>query len=111
MRFRPSRRALIIAGAAFGALVVIVVLGLWVIYPWAGAKMVRDKVVPRLEAKLGREVTIGAVEVDHGRAVLRDVRVFGPSDGAEPLVRIDRVDVDFDFWASVVGSAEVGKVV
>ena len=110
MRFRPSRRALTIAGASVGALVLLGVLGFYVVYPWAGRWMIEEKVVPRLEAKLGRDVSIGAIEIDHGHAVLRDVRVRGPADGDEPLVRIERIDVEFDFWASVGGDAEVGHV-
>jgi len=108
---RPSRRALTIAGGAAGGVVALLVIGLWVIYPRAGRSMVEDKVVPRLEAKLGRDVTIGSIDVGRGHAVLRDLRVRGPVDGQEPLVRIDRIDVEFSFWASVVGHADVGKVV
>ena len=99
-----------IAGGVIGGLLLVGVLGLFVVYPRVGRWMVESKVVPRLEAKLGRDVTIGSIEIDHGHAVLRDVRIEGPADGDEPLVRIDRIDVDFDFWASVFGNAEVGAM-
>jgi hypothetical protein len=100
----------VIAGGVVGGLLLVGVLGLYVVYPRVGRWMVESKVVPRLEAKLGRDVTIGSIEIDHGHAVLLDVRVKGPADGDEPLVRIDRIDVDFDFWASVFGDAEVGAM-
>jgi hypothetical protein len=111
MRFRPSRRALVIAGVVLGTLGVLIVVAAYVVYPRVGVWMVETKVVPRIEAKLGRDVEVGAIEIDHGHAVLRDVRIRGPNDGAEPLARIDRIDVDFDFWASVVGRPELGRVV
>lgn len=111
MRYRPSRRQLVIAGVVVGTLLFLGVVGFYVVYPRVGRWMVESKVVPRLEAKLGRDVQIGSIEIDHGHAVLRDVRVIGPEDGVEPLVRIDRIDVDFDFWASVFGNAEIGAMV
>jgi len=110
MQFRPSRRQLVITGAVLGSLLFLGLLGYYVVYPAAGRWMVENKVVPKLEAKLGRDVRIGSIDIDHGHAVLHDVRVSGPADGEEPLVRIDRIDVDFDFWASVLGDAEVGLV-
>jgi hypothetical protein len=111
MRFRPTRRHLVIAGGVVGGLLVLGLLAFYVVYPRVGKWMVESKVVPKLEAKLGRDVTIGSIEIDHGHAVLRDVRVKGPDDGDEPLVRIDRIDVDFDFWASVLGDAKIGKMI
>ena len=39
-----------IAGIVLASLAVLVVVGLWVIYPRVGAWMVREKVVPKLEA-------------------------------------------------------------
>lgn len=110
MRYRPTRRQLVIAGIVLATIAVLTVVGLWVVYPRLGAWMIERKVVPKLEAKLGRDVTIGSIDVDHGHAVLRDVRVRGPHDGSAPLVSIARIDVDFDFWASLTGDAKVGKV-
>lgn len=110
MLSRRLRRALVIAGVVIATLAVLSVIALWVAYPRVGRWMVESKVVPRLEAKLGRDVTIGAIEIDHGHAVLRDVRVRGPLDGDEPLVRIDRIDVDFDFWASLTAATKIGVV-
>jgi len=111
MRYRPTRRHLVIAGIVLATLAVLTVVGLWVIYPRVGKWMVEDKVVPKLEAKLGRDITVGGIDITHGHAVLRDVAVHGPDDGDAPLVTIARIDVDFDFWASLTGDAKVGAVV
>src|SRR5688572_1434072 len=110
MRFRPTRRALVIAGVVVGTLSVLAVLALYVVYPRVGRWMVEEKVVPRLESKLGRDLEIGEIEIEHGHAILRDVRAHGPLDGDQPLVRIDRIDVDFDFWASLSGRPEIGAM-
>ncbi len=105
------RRRLVIAGIVAGALALLVVIGVLVVYPRVGRWMVEDKVIPRLEAKLGRDIQVGSIEVGRGHAVLRDVIVRGPHDGTAPLVHIDRIDVDFDFWASLLANPVVGAVV
>jgi len=107
-RLRLSRRA-IIAIAVVATVVGLIVGGL-LAYPRIGAWAIRSKVVPRLEHRLGRDVRIGSIHVGYGHAVLEQVDVVGPHDGDAPLVRVDRVDVDFDFWSSVVGSIELGDV-
>jgi hypothetical protein len=110
MRFLSSvpRRWLVAGGIVTGALLV-VILVLGVIYPRVGAWMIRDKVGARLEAKLGRKVTFGDIDVSLGHAVLRDVQVRGPLDGNAPLVHVERVDVEFDTWASFIGKVKVGE--
>src|SRR5215471_11618854 len=101
-RFRLSRRAIIVV-ASFATLIGLIMGGL-LAYPSLGRWAIRSKVVPRLEQKLGRKVTVGDIEVHYGWAILRDVDVRGDHDGAQPLVHVERVDVDFDFWPSIVGS-------
>jgi hypothetical protein len=103
-----SRRWLIAGGVGIGALL-LVVLGLKVIYPRVGARMIRAKVGERLGTRIGRKVSFGAIDVRLGHAVLRDLEIRGPLDGDMPLVHIDRVDVDFDTWSSLIGKAKVGK--
>jgi hypothetical protein len=107
---RLQRRTLIIAGIAVGSLGLLAAIAWWVVYPRVGRWTVESKVIPRLEAKLGRDVDVGGIDVDHGHATLTDVRIQGELDGDEPLVTIDRIDVDFDTMASLTGDAEVGKV-
>lgn len=110
MRFPSSvpRRWLIGGGIAIGALLV-VVLALGVVYPRVGAWMIRDKVGDKLAHKLGREVTFGDIDVSLGHAVLRDIQVRGTLDGSSPLVHIERVDVDFDAWSSLLGRVKLGE--
>src|SRR5438067_6764420 len=108
-RRRISRRWLY-AGAAVLGFVALVALGLAIVYPRIGAWMVRTRVGERLAKKLGRDVTFGSVHVRFGHAVLRDIDIRGPRDGDTPLVHMDRIDVDFDAWASLVGSIHVGEV-
>ncbi|HWU87150.1 MAG TPA: transglycosylase domain-containing protein [Kofleriaceae bacterium] len=106
-RPRLSRRLIATSIAAVGACALIA-LGLLVVYPRVGAWMIRDKVGGKLGGRLGREVHFGAIEVSLGHAVLRDVELRGPHDGETPLVHVDRVDVDFDPWRSLIGSVRVG---
>ena len=66
--------------------------------------MIRDKVGGKLApAARPRRSSFGSIEVSLGHAVLRDVEIRGPLDGDTPLVHIDRIDVDFDPWRSLVG--------
>jgi Transglycosylase len=108
-RLSLSRRAIIVIAVV--AAVVGLIGGGLLAYPRIGAWMVRSKVVPRLEHRLGRDVRIGSIDVRYGHAVLEDLVVAGPRDGRAPLVHVDRVDVDFDFWSSLVGTVRVGDVV
>jgi hypothetical protein len=108
-RLRLSRRAIILIAVA--ASIVGLLIGGLLAYPSLGRWAIRSKVVPRLEQKLGREVTIGSIDVGFGHATLHDLIVRGPRDTQTPLVRVDRVEVDFDFWSSLVGTVHVGDVV
>jgi len=102
-----SRRWLY-AGAVAAGTCVVLALGLLVIYPKVGAWMIRGKLGGRLATKLGREIRFGAIDVTLGHAVLHDLEVRGPVDGDPPLVHVDRIDVDFDAWRSLVGSVKLG---
>ncbi len=104
---RVSRRWLI-AGVVVASLVGLAAIGLLVVYPKVGARMIRSKVTERLGTKLGREVRIGAIEVTIGHAVLRDLEIRGPNDGDTPLVHMERIEVSFDPWRSLVGSVQLG---
>lgn len=113
MRFPSSwknvpRRWLWAGGFVLAALL-LVALTLGVIYPRVGAYMIKKKVGAKVAQKLGRQIEFGDIDVSLGHAVLRDVEIRGPLDGETPLVHIDRIDVDFDAWASFVGSVKVGE--
>jgi hypothetical protein len=103
------RRWLLIAVAAFGGLVVMAAVGVALFYGRIGAWVIEDKVVPRVEARLGRPIAIGAIDVGRGRVVLRDVVV--PGDDGEPLVEIATITAEFAFWPSLRGEVELGEVV
>jgi hypothetical protein len=103
------RRWLLIGGVTLGLLSVTLVF-VFVIYGRIGEHMIRSKMVPKLERKLGRTVEVGDVNVRRGLAVMEDVVIKGPADGAEPLVRIDRIEAEIGFWASLAGNAELGAV-
>ena len=83
-------------------------IALVIIYPRLGASMVRSKTVDKLSAKLGRDVHVGRVDVSFGHAVLRDLDVHGSLDGDTPLVHVDRIDLEFDGWSSLIGRIELG---
>jgi hypothetical protein len=102
------RRRWLYAGASVVALAALVVIALVGVYPRLGARMVRSKVTAKLSSKLGRDVRIGTIEVTLGHAVLRDLEIRGPVDGDTPLVHVDRIDVDFDAWRSLVGTVQLG---
>jgi len=106
VRWRLSRRQRV-AVVALAIMVAAVVVGLAVVYPRVGAWYVRTKAVPRLAERLGREIKVGAIEVRMGHVTLRDVRISGPADGAGPLAQLERVDVEFDAVASLLGRARL----
>lgn len=97
------------SGAALG-LGLCALLFFFALYSYVGAWIIKTRVVPKLETRLGRDVEVGDVDVRRGRALLEDIVVKGPNDEGEPLARIDRVEAEFAFWPSLVGSVEVGRV-
>tara|TARA_R110002096_G_scaffold299503_3_gene494047 strand:+ start:590 stop:2719 length:2130 start_codon:yes stop_codon:yes gene_type:complete len=101
------RRRLLMAGAGLLGLLVIAVCTVWLLYGRIGAWAIREKVVPKLEARLGRDLTIGSIKVSRGTVVLRGVVVPSLVDGTEPLVRIDRLEVEYDYGASWFGNVKL----
>ena len=110
MRIPGLSRRWLIAGVVSLVIVLTATIGLAVVYPRAGAWMIRTKVGAKLAAKLGREVRFGAIEVIIGHAVIRDVEIRGPLDGDTPLVHVDRIDVAFDGWRALTGAVILGAV-
>lgn len=104
-----SRRWIVTSAVAVG-LSLLIAIGLLVVYPKVGAWAIREKAGARLAKKLGREVRFGAIDISIGHATLRDVEVRGPNDGDTPLVHVDRIEVEFDPWRSLVGSVRLGAV-
>lgn len=107
--FGGRRRWWVPASVAVG-LCGLVLLGLLVIYPKVGARKLRQQLTAKLEAKLGREVAIGDIDVRLGHATVADVEIRGPNDGELPLVRIERIEIEFAALPSLVGSVRLGEV-
>src|SRR5687767_9006404 len=103
------RRWLLIGGAALG-LCLCALLFFLALYGHVGAWMIRSLVVPKLETPPARLGEVGDIDVRHGRAVLQDVVIKGRRDKGAPLARMDRIDAEFAFWPSLVGSVEAGRV-
>jgi len=96
-----------IASSVTLGLALAIALGLLVIYPRVGAAKIRAKLGTALATRLDREIRFGGIDVSLGHAVIRDVSIRGRHDGDTPLVHIDRIDVTFDTWASLVGTVEL----
>src|SRR5580704_5163224 len=109
MRSPPISRRWWIAGAVIGGLGALVLVALAVVYPKLGAYEIRKRLSDRLGAKLGRTIDIGSIHVRLGHATVSDLSVRGPLDGDTPLVHVDRIDVDFDAWGSLLGRVELGE--
>jgi hypothetical protein len=105
---RPRRRRWVIAGAIVGGLTVLTLVGLFVVYPALGARMIRGKLESRLGAKLGRAISVGTIDVKLGHAVVHDLEVRGPADHEAPLVHVARIELEFDALRSLVGSVRLG---
>jgi hypothetical protein len=101
------RRWLIAGGIGLGFLLV-VSIALGIVYPRIGAWMIKTRVGDKIAARTGRKVSFGSIDVTLGHATLRGIEIRGPRDGAMPLVHIDRIDVEFDALASLVGKVELG---
>ena len=107
-RLRKSRKRWLIPAIAASVLCAGLAVGLLVIYPRVGARMVREKLVEKLTAKLGRDVRLGAVEVSLGHATIRDLEIRGPNDGELPLAYIAKIEIDFEALPSLIGRIRLG---
>ena len=110
-RFSGIRRGWLYAGAGLLVAGVLVLVALRVVYPRVAAGKIRDKLTAKVDEKLGRQISFGAIDVRLGHATLRDVAIRGPNDGDMPLVHVARIDVDFDTVASLVGKVELGATI
>jgi hypothetical protein len=105
------RRRLIIAALIACGLVLFGFLAVLVLYPRVAAWAIREKVLTRLETRFDREIRAGTIRVGRGTAVLEDISVSGAADLDDaPLARIERITVEFDFWATLGGDIRVHRV-
>ncbi len=101
---KPARRRIwpwVLAGLL---LFVVLAVGLtwWLVPPWL-ERLATEQLTTRLQDKLEQPVSVGSVEVELPRVVLRDLVVGDPQ---APLVRIDHVEVQLDRDALWSGRAE-----
>jgi len=75
-----------------------------------GRWYVRAKLLPRVERALGREVTIGRINLEMRRVEVENVVIRGKGDDKAPLVRVERVFSDVDWWQLVRGNARIAQV-
>ncbi|MBL4635274.1 MAG: hypothetical protein JKY56_15530, partial [Kofleriaceae bacterium] len=104
------RRPLLIGGAVLGGFLLTSLLALWLFYGRIGAWVIRDKVLPKLEARLGQSLEVGEIDVERGRVILRDVSLVGKEGAEESLLHIDEVLVTYDYGASWLGEVIVHDV-
>lgn len=106
----PSRRWLMILGSVLivlGALTVAAVL----LGPRLGPWLLERRVIPALEKRLERKITVGRITGGWHRMVLEEVRVSGPRDCAQgPLFHAGRVVADFDFWPLLSGRLRLRRL-
>ncbi|HEY6175528.1 MAG TPA: hypothetical protein VIX73_13815, partial [Kofleriaceae bacterium] len=108
LRIPGLSRRWVITGAVGLGIVLTTTIVLAVVYPRVGAWMIRSRVGDRLGTRIGRDVRFGAIDVGIGHATMRNMEIRGPLDGDTPLVHVDRIEVEFDGWKSLVGSIVVG---
>lgn len=106
-RKRSLRRWLIAIAAVLGVGTIVFLL----LFPTIGRAVVRRKVLPKVAALLGRDVFVDSIRVGYGDAVLEGVTLRGPADAETPLVRVERITVEYDFKRALVGDVRLGKVV
>ncbi len=74
-------------------------------------KHIRQQILPSLSQRFGRSIEVGQIRFGLGTATLRDLRVGGPSDGADgPLVRVDRAKVSVNLGALLHGEIQVEQI-
>jgi hypothetical protein len=91
-------------------MVLIAGLGAYVFYGRIATWVVREKVLPKIEKRLGRDLYVGKVDVDRGTVTLRNISIPGDEDDTAPLVEIDSVTITYDYGASWTGEAVVHDV-
>ncbi len=92
--------------AFWGGLVLLALLPLAV--PVGGGWLVRERVLPKIEQRIGRRVTISSVRVGLGRVVLRGLVVDG--GGAAPPIVIPLLRARFSLAALFAGRVEIQEL-
>jgi hypothetical protein len=105
------RRRLVIGGAASGIAILLLAILFVLFFGRIAAWAVKERVLPRVQARLDRELSVGGIDVSADLVVLRDVVVSGPEDApGVPLAFLPQVTVEYDVWQALAGDPQIGKV-
>jgi hypothetical protein len=105
-------RSLKIGLFAAAGLIVLSTASFFLLFPSIGTWVVRSKVLPRVAERLDRRLAVAHIDVRYGHVALRGITLSGPNDPPGlALTTVDRISVDFDFWAALRGDVRLGTVV
>lgn len=96
-------------GATSAGLCAALLLAVFVIYPWMGERKV-EQALAKVGRRLGRELTARQIDVGFGAAKISELTMAGADDGAEPLLRVERISVRFRGWSALSSDVEVDRV-
>jgi hypothetical protein len=99
------------AAIATGVTIVLTVIAIQVVYPRVAIWAINSKVLPRLERKLGRAVTVATIDVSWGHATMHNLVIAGPQVGDRSAVTIDAIELDFSGIRSAFGSLKIDRAV
>jgi hypothetical protein len=107
---RPRRRLRRIV-TALACVIGVGLILFFLLFPTIGRWAIRSRVLPRVAAKLGRDVRVDSIRVGYGDVVLEGVTISGPSDDRDaPLLKVGKVSADFDFWPALVGDVRIHRM-
>lgn len=104
------KRWLVIGAAIAGGALVVAAIALMLGFGSIGEWMIRSRVLPHVRERLGRNVTVGDIEVKHGVVIFHDVVVGGGRPDLPPVVTIGRVRADYDWWDAITGDVRITRV-
>lgn len=100
------------AAIAIGTVLLCAIAAFFLLFPKIGAWVIRTRVLPKVEARLDRQVAVREIKVGYGSVTLRGLTIRGVTDPpTAPLCAVSRVDVTFDFWRALTGDLRLGTLV
>jgi hypothetical protein len=104
-------RAVRIVAAVLGGLILVSVGGFFAFFPRIAGWGVQRYAIPKVERKLGRDVSVRKVRVGYGTVTLEGVTVRGSNDPElRSLATVDKVTTSFPFWKALRGDVQLGEV-
>jgi hypothetical protein len=96
----------VIALGILGVLAIVAVIA----FPRVGNWYVRTRALPRVEARLGRQISAGSIRVRWGEIELTRVVIHGRSADDPPLAEIERIHATYQPWAALRGRLVLGEI-